>query len=73
MIATDGLYKGSLEYWWISYIRAKYYVHGTPFQISGNISGIWKLLMHLGLAVLRKYLMDDYCQMFLLDGFVLCA
>ena len=70
-IATYELYKGLLEYWWISYIRAVYYVYGTPLQIFGNASGIWNLFMRLGLAVLRKHLTGDYRRMFSGDGFVL--
>ena len=52
--------------WWISYIGAVHYVCRAPFQISGNASDIWNLFMCLGLAVLQKYLTDDYR-----DGFVL--
>ena len=58
-------------HWWISYIRAVHYVCGTPFQTSGNTSGIRNLFMRLGLAVLQKHLTDDYRYMFLRDGFVL--
>ena len=66
-------YIGSLECWWISYVRAEDYVCGPPFQIPGNISDIGNLFIRLGLAVLRKHLTDDYHQMFLRDGFTLCV
>ena len=39
---------------------AVHYVCGTPFQISDNASDIRNLFMRLGLAVLQKYLTDDY-------------
>ena len=42
--------------WWISYIETIYHVHGTPFQIIDNVSGIQGLFMRLGLALLQKYL-----------------
>ena len=56
---------------WISYIRAVHYVFGTPFQISDNAYDIRNLFMRLGLAVMQKHLTDDYCWIFLRDGFVL--
>ena len=49
--------------WWVLYIRITYHVCGTPLGISGNASGVQDLFMRLGLAVLRKHLMDDYRQM----------
>ena len=54
-------------HWWISYIRAVHYVCGTPFQISGNVSNIRNLFMHLGLTVLQKHLTDDYRWIFFVE------
>ena len=51
---------GSLEYYWILYMRAVHYVCGTPFQISVNVSDIWNLFMRLGLAILQYPLTGDY-------------
>ena len=56
--------------WWISYIRAVYHVCRTPFQISGNVSGIQNLFVRLGLAALQKHTIDGYCQMFARNDFV---
>ena len=37
--------------YWISYIGAIHYIHVTPFLISGSVSDIQDLFIHLGLAV----------------------
>ena len=80
MIATDGLYILKQRFvwvrrtdWWISYIRAIHHVCRAHFLISGSVSSIHNLFMHLRLTVLRKHLTGDYRQMFTQNGFVLYA
>ena len=46
--------KGSPEYWWISHIRNVQYVHGTFFQISGDVSGIRNPFMRLRISYSAK-------------------
>ena len=79
MIATDWFHILKQRFvwacmidYWILYIRVVHHVCWTPFLISGSVSGIQDLFMHLQLAVLRRYLTGDYRQMFTQDFCYMC-
>ena len=78
MIPTDWLHSVKLRLVWmrktswrISNIRGVHHVCGATFLISGNVSGIQELIMHLGLAVLQKTFNKRLHQTFAWDGLVL--